>query len=365
MIRAILLAALFVIHLPLSAEPVEHSILVSASPLQIYNALTVDWQIRQWSGATAVTADARPGGVWRWTFSGDSVEEGIYESVERGYRLTYTHFFQGEAVAVNMEMIPERDSTRLWIEHTTTHDYPKDTELARVADAFWERIRTPLSDYLSCTPSGYTARPAGKGPHPAVLILHDRFGVNRSIRAWCDSLAAAGYVACAVDMFRGEFTADLTQAGRFVELVNPDEALLSAQRGLECMLRDSSVRSNRTAVWSIGFGTKAAMRLAAAQPKIRGVVVWQSGELPEHEALRRMAAPVFGVFADADVKHPRAEINAFSQQLVQAGIRADAVVLFGGREFSDPAYGTGYSATAVSEAWGRTLRFLDRQLRLP
>jgi dienelactone hydrolase len=77
-----------------------------------------------------------------------------------------------------------------------------------------------------------------------------------------------------------------------------------------------------------------------------------------------VAAPLFALFADANVSQPRAEISAFSQQLVQAGVRVETVILQGNREFSDPAYGVGYTASAVSEGWARTRLFLDKLLRL-
>jgi hypothetical protein len=40
------------------------------------------------------------------------------------------------------------------------------------------------------------------------------------------------------------------------------------------------------------------------------------------------------------------------------------VILSGNREFSDTAYGVGYTASAVAEGWPRTRLFLDKQLPL-
>jgi len=46
----------------------------------------------------------------------------------------------------------------------------------------------------------YVARPATQ-PAPAVVVLHEVFGVNEDIRQTCDELAAQGFVAVAPDLF--------------------------------------------------------------------------------------------------------------------------------------------------------------------
>ena len=48
---------------------------------------------------------------------------------------------------------------------------------------------------------GYLARPAGKGPFPAVVLLHGSGGFHSSMVSWADRLSRWGYVALAVDSF--------------------------------------------------------------------------------------------------------------------------------------------------------------------
>ncbi|MCU1434171.1 MAG: carboxymethylenebutenolidase [Pseudarthrobacter sp.] len=48
---------------------------------------------------------------------------------------------------------------------------------------------------------GYLATPAGTGPFPAVLMIHEAFGLNQLIRGHADRLARAGYLTLAVDLF--------------------------------------------------------------------------------------------------------------------------------------------------------------------
>jgi len=51
---------------------------------------------------------------------------------------------------------------------------------------------------------GYLSVPEGAGPHPAVLVYQEAFGVNAYVQGEADRLAANGYAALAPDLFDGE-----------------------------------------------------------------------------------------------------------------------------------------------------------------
>ncbi len=48
---------------------------------------------------------------------------------------------------------------------------------------------------------GYLAAPAGAGPWPAVVVVHEAFGVDAVMRRQVDRLAAAGYLALMPNLF--------------------------------------------------------------------------------------------------------------------------------------------------------------------
>ena len=62
-------------------------------------------------------------------------------------------------------------------------------------------ISYPVADGLA----GYLAVPSAlPGPWPAVVVIHEAFGLNDDIRAKADEFAARGYLALAPDLFDGK-----------------------------------------------------------------------------------------------------------------------------------------------------------------
>lgn len=66
-------------------------------------------------------------------------------------------------------------------------------------------IRTENVSIPGGTPglSGYLAQPAGAAPCPALVIVHEAYGLNDNIKAITERFAREGYVALAVDLFAG------------------------------------------------------------------------------------------------------------------------------------------------------------------
>ncbi len=96
--------------------------------------------------------------------------------------------------------------------------------------------------------TGYTARPAGSGPFPAVVLLHGCGGYHATMMSWTDRLAASGYVALSVDSFGSRGIA--VNCGGFAE--QPSDAFAA----LEFLAGKQFVRADAVAV--MGFSMEEA-----------------------------------------------------------------------------------------------------------
>jgi carboxymethylenebutenolidase len=73
----------------------------------------------------------------------------------------------------------------------------------------------------SATLRGYLSTPAGDGPWPGVVVIHEAFGLNDVVRRQADHLAGAGYLALALDLY--------SDGGAVRCLVSTFRALLSGR----------------------------------------------------------------------------------------------------------------------------------------
>ncbi|MBU0691419.1 dienelactone hydrolase family protein [bacterium] len=346
------------------AEPIELTISVSASPLQAWRAMCVDWQIRQWTDAESAYFELRSGGPWRITHPDQSLEEGIIETAQPAERLVYSYLIDDTETRVSIGFSKSETGCDISITHDEFGKGRSGEKLRSELLENWELKLPSLSAYLDRIPGSYLALPYGEATNPAVLLLHDRFGLNRALRDLADSLAQMGYVALAIDMFKGDVTSDMTQAARFLELVNNEESIQTARDGFLFLRDNKQVNRKRIAVWGIGYGGSMAVHLSAQVPEFKYCVNWYGTELPGATQLPRIACPVFAVFANpaTNISTPQAE--NFNQSLTQAGVIVETILVQGYDGFADRAYGTTYSPSAIADALRLTLMRLDRVLKL-
>jgi len=205
----------------------------------------------------------------------------------------------------------------------------------------------------------YVAYPERPDPAPAVIVIHEIFGLSDWVRSVADSLAAAGFVAIAPDLLsrRGGTEALGEEARRVIRDLPPDSITVDLNATQEYVRGLKAVR--RDAVGVIGFcwGGSQSFRYATNDPALRASVVCYGGG-PDTTALGRIRAPVFGVYAEND-----ARINAGVPDL-ERGMAA------AGKAYTAKIYpGTGHGflrtrepAAVAAGAWSEIVGFLATEL---
>ena len=217
----------------------------------------------------------------------------------------------------------------------------------------------------------YIARPKVL-PAPAVVVLHEVFGVNADIRKTCDELAEQGFIAVAPDLFwRQEPGVDLS--------VTSESDWRHGLRLYQAYDRDAGASDVKDAadfvaelpecagkVGVLGFCLGGLMTfLTVARYGVDAAVAYHGGDtekyLDEADGLR---APLLMHLAEEDEfisKAAQAEIKA-----ALAGKPNATVYSYPGQNHAFARHnGAHYNAAAAALANGRTSEFLHRQLRRP
>lgn len=217
------------------------------------------------------------------------------------------------------------------------------------------------------TATGYMAHPAeADGPTPALLVIHERWGLNDSIRAMTRRLAANGYTALAVDLYDGETADTPDQAQALMEQAASNEQRL--ERNLREGLLYLDVMPSTTDVGSIGwcFGGGWALRTALMMPEVTDAAVVYYGELiTEASQLDPLSAPILGHFGSEDATIAPERARQFDSLLDELD-KPHQIHLYesAGHAFANPS-GTRYAAEPAELAWRRTIDFLGRTLETP
>lgn len=214
----------------------------------------------------------------------------------------------------------------------------------------------------------YLALPKGKdgkplaAPLPAVVVVHEWWGLNEHIQHWADRLAEQGYAALAVDLYGGAVAKTPEEAQAAMKAVDAAAATATLRAAFAFLGSDERIRAEKRACLGWCFGGAWSLRLAIAEPKLDACVLYY-GRLVEDEAeLAKIQAPVLAVFGTRDRSIPEAKVAAFEASLQK--LKKDAKVLRYDAEhaFANPS-GARYDQKNAAAAWVEVRAFLQQRLR--
>lgn len=210
---------------------------------------------------------------------------------------------------------------------------------------------------------GYFAAPADVfKPLPAIIVIHEWWGLNDNVRAMADRLAGEGYMVLAVDLYGGNTAT--TPAGarqlmlQVVEDPEPAKAnILDAYKFLET--------AGAPSIASLGWCFGGGWSLTAAQllpDELDASVIYYGQVTSDEDRLRPVNAPILGLFAGNDTGITVESVEAFRATLERLDKEHDIHIYPGvGHAFANPS-GRNYDAEAAQDAWNKTLEFLASHL---
>ncbi len=213
------------------------------------------------------------------------------------------------------------------------------------------------------TVSGYLALPEGGGKHPAIIVIHEWWGLNDWVKEQAQRYAAQGYVALAVDLYRGKVGTTQDEAHILMRGLPDDRGLRDLEAAFAYLASRPDVDGGK--IGSIGWcmGGGWSIKLAEDQPKLAAFVV-NYGPLPTEAAIiAKIKAPMLGNFGADDKGIPPESVKAFEAAIKADGKNPDIKIYDGaGHAYQNPNNKDGFRPEATSDSGKRIDAFFAKYL---
>lgn len=213
------------------------------------------------------------------------------------------------------------------------------------------------------TVNGLLYTPEGKGPFPGLVVIHEWWGLNDWVKEQASKLADQGYVALAIDLYRGKVATTPDEAHQIMRGVPDDRAnrdLLAAAAYLRSQKNVDPAKVGDIG-WCMGGGY--ALNLAIADPKLKAAVINYGHLATDETNLKKINAAILGIFGGQDKGITPADVNKFESQMKALGKTVE-IHSFpdAGHAFENPN-DQRYRAQDAGEAWKLTVAFLAKYLK--
>ena len=223
-------------------------------------------------------------------------------------------------------------------------------------------IHAEYIKYLSGKDSitAYLAYPERSDPAPAVIVIHEIFGLSDFIRQTTEQLAKDGFVAIAPDLLSrtGGTPAAGDSARRMISGLPPDQVTADLDAARAYLKGVKAARANAVGVIGFCWGGGQSFRYATNAPELKAFVVCY-GPSPNPADMAKIRAKGLGVYAENDAR-------------INAGLNdAAAAMKAAGKEYPYtiyPGVGHGFLRSrdkpeVADSAWKTIITFFQAQLK--
>lgn len=214
------------------------------------------------------------------------------------------------------------------------------------------------------TVNGVLYTPAGKGPFPALIVIHEWWGLNDWVKEQASKLSDQGYEALAIDLYRGKVATTPDEAHQIMRGVPEDRAKRDLHAAFEYLASQKNVKKDRIGAigWCMGGGY--SLDVALQEPTLAADVINYGHLATDAETLKEINAPILGLFGGQDKGITPDDVHKFEQQMKGLGKQIEVKIYDdAGHAFENPNNKQGYRAADAEDAWKRTVTFLSSTLK--
>src|SRR5262245_53811578 len=209
--------------------------------------------------------------------------------------------------------------------------------------------------------SVFIARPKGIEKAPAIIIIHEWWGLNPHIEDIAGRFAREGFIAVAADLYNGKTTKEAAEASKLMGALKQEEGLAS----LRVVLGELRAMPDVTSVGVTGFcmgGTFALM--LACTGKVEASAPFY-GDVPVDTAIiGRLSCPVLFIGAEKDQWITLEKMNRLESALKQYAKDGEVRIYKGAdHAFFNDTRAEVYRKADAEDAWKRVIEFFNKHLR--
>jgi carboxymethylenebutenolidase len=231
-------------------------------------------------------------------------------------------------------------------------------------------------------PLGFLALPEG-GPFPAVVMIHDVWGLSDHTRDYARRLANEGFAVLAIDLYRRARPERIEDPGRWMRGLSDPQVLADLGAGARFLVGLPEA-NGRVGVLGFCMGGMYALMAGcadlgfSASVPFYGLLSHAHGILHDPAGLdpavkprtplamvSELRCPMLAFFGDQDTFIPQSDVQALERELARArpGAGAEIVVVPGaGHAFMNDTRPDAFRPEAAAMAWRRTVDFLRARL---
>jgi carboxymethylenebutenolidase len=216
------------------------------------------------------------------------------------------------------------------------------------------------------TIQGMLYTPSGKGPFPALIVIHEWWGLNDWVKEQASKLADQGYEALAIDLYRGKVATTPDMAHELMRGVPDDRAKRDLHAAFEFLKSQPNVKKDRIGAigWCMGGGY--SLDVALDEPTLAADVINYGHLVTDPAAIKKINAPVLGLFGAQDQGITPDDVHKFEAAMKEQGKVAEIKIYDdAGHAFENPDNKNkpGYRPDDAADAWKRTVSFLAENLK--
>ena len=205
--------------------------------------------------------------------------------------------------------------------------------------------------------------PEGKGPFPGIIVIHEYLGLEDWTKDQAKELATRGYVALAIDLYRGKVASNPEMAHELMRGLPEDRAVRDLISAAEYLKTRPEVNPKKLASIGLCMGGGYSLEAALNIPDLAACVICYGRLVTDTSSIMKIHCPILGLFGQDDLGISPESVREFEAALKQAGKEISVTIYPGaGHRFMNETDKGSYRKSAAKDAWSKIHTFFKRTL---